>query len=307
MNAALQTALPEHFALAANSQLAENSRQGFTTVASTIHWASGFVISSNTLGLSGSLYGGDAGSRCTGKERDAESGNDYFGARYYASSMGRFMSPDWSAKQEPVPYAKLDNPQSLNLYAYLMNNPMTRIDPDGHGCHTVLGITVCFGAPPPLPPPPPDTHFTPKVPSSSLHTDMSGHTTTFKSTDVYGKTTTKTIETKNDIDHKKSEPGADNPYSTPNIKGTSDRHAGQDAYGPAGAFIDTGDSRGRAIHGGGTGLPDPMADQQGWKPTTGCTRGQNADVISLGQTITNSQHNPAESGIIPYSRNNNPE
>ena len=243
----------------------------------------------------------------TGKERDAESGNDYFGARYYASSMGRFMSPDWSAKQEPVPYAKLDNPQSLNLYAYVMNNPMTRIDPDGHGCHTVLGITVCFGAPPPLPPPPPDTHFTPKVPSSSLHTDMSGHTTTFKSTDVYGKTTTKTIETKNDIDHKKSEPGADNPYSTPNIKGTSDRHAGQDAYGPAGAFIDTGDSRGRAIHGGGTGLPDPMADQQGWKPTTGCTRGQNADVISLGQTITNSQHNPAESGIIPYSRNNNPE
>ena len=51
-------------------------------------------------------------SRFTGKERDTESGNDYFGARYYASSMGRFMSPDWSAKAEPVPYAKLDNPQS---------------------------------------------------------------------------------------------------------------------------------------------------------------------------------------------------
>ena len=30
----------------------------------------------------------------TGKERDSESGNDYFGARYYAASMGRFMSPD---------------------------------------------------------------------------------------------------------------------------------------------------------------------------------------------------------------------
>lgn len=30
----------------------------------------------------------------TGKERDAESGNDYFGARYYASAMGRFLSPD---------------------------------------------------------------------------------------------------------------------------------------------------------------------------------------------------------------------
>jgi len=46
----------------------------------------------------------------TGKERDSESGNDYFGARYYASSMGRFFSPDWSAKAEPVPYSKLDDP-----------------------------------------------------------------------------------------------------------------------------------------------------------------------------------------------------
>ena len=68
----------------------------------------------------------------TGKERDAESGNDYFGARYYASSMGRWLSPDWSAKEEPVPYAKLDNPQSLNLYAYLLNNPLRGVDPDGH-------------------------------------------------------------------------------------------------------------------------------------------------------------------------------
>lgn len=68
----------------------------------------------------------------TGKERDTESGNDYFGARYYASTMGRFLSPDWSAKVMPVPYAKLDNPQSLNLYAYVGNNPLSRIDRDGH-------------------------------------------------------------------------------------------------------------------------------------------------------------------------------
>src|SRR5271157_3205764 len=70
----------------------------------------------------------------TGKERDIESGNDYFGARYYASSMGRFMSPDWAAQEEPVPYAQLDDPQSLNLYSYVRNNPMTRFDPDGHAC-----------------------------------------------------------------------------------------------------------------------------------------------------------------------------
>jgi len=68
----------------------------------------------------------------TGKERDTESGNDYFDARYYASSMGRFLSPDWSAQEEPVPYAKLDNPQTLNLYSYVTNNPLARVDADGH-------------------------------------------------------------------------------------------------------------------------------------------------------------------------------
>jgi hypothetical protein len=46
--------------------------------------------------------------------------------------MGRWLSPDWSVKVEPVPYAKLDNPQSLNLYSYVFNNPLTLLDPDGH-------------------------------------------------------------------------------------------------------------------------------------------------------------------------------
>lgn len=77
----------------------------------------------------------------TGKERDAESGLDYFGARYYGSNMGRFMSPDWSAKEEPVPYAKLDNPQSLNLYSYVQNNPLSRFDIDGHQeCNSNPGL-----------------------------------------------------------------------------------------------------------------------------------------------------------------------
>src|SRR5664279_1522272 len=52
----------------------------------------------------------------TGKERDTESGNDYFGARYYASTMGRFMSPDWAGHPQAVPYANLGDPQTLNLY-----------------------------------------------------------------------------------------------------------------------------------------------------------------------------------------------
>ena len=68
----------------------------------------------------------------TGKERDTESGNHYFGARYYASGVARWISPDWSAKEEPVPYAKLDDPQTLNLYQYVGNNPLGRVDSDGH-------------------------------------------------------------------------------------------------------------------------------------------------------------------------------
>jgi RHS repeat-associated protein len=68
----------------------------------------------------------------TGKERDTESGLDDFGARYYSSGMGRFMSPDWSDRVEPVPYAKIGNPQSLNLYAYAQNNAITLRDADGH-------------------------------------------------------------------------------------------------------------------------------------------------------------------------------
>lgn len=64
--------------------------------------------------------------RFTGKERDAESGNDYFGKRYYASSMGRFMSPD------PTPFGIAPgDPQSWNLYSYARNRPTTAIDVGG--------------------------------------------------------------------------------------------------------------------------------------------------------------------------------
>src|SRR6266849_641779 len=68
----------------------------------------------------------------TGKERDTESGLDMFGARYYGSSLGRFMTPDWAAKATAVPYAVFGDPQTLNLYSYLRNNPLSRADLDGH-------------------------------------------------------------------------------------------------------------------------------------------------------------------------------
>src|ERR1700752_2728299 len=65
-------------------------------------------------------------SRSTGKERDTESGNDYFGARYYASSMGRWMSPDPSNLGVDI-YL----PQTWNRYNYAVNNPLTVADRNG--------------------------------------------------------------------------------------------------------------------------------------------------------------------------------
>lgn len=65
----------------------------------------------------------------TGKERDSESGLDNFGARYFASSLGRFMRPD-----DPLADQHSDDPQSWNLYSYVHNDPLSFTDPSGNAC-----------------------------------------------------------------------------------------------------------------------------------------------------------------------------
>jgi RHS repeat-associated protein len=65
--------------------------------------------------------------RFTGKERDAETGLDYFGTRYMSAAQGRFTSPD-----TPLVYSRPDNPQIWNLYSYVGNNPLRTVDVDGH-------------------------------------------------------------------------------------------------------------------------------------------------------------------------------
>jgi RHS repeat-associated protein len=69
-----------------------------------------------------------------GKERDTETGNDDFGARYYSWRFGRWLSADWSNVPVPVPYANLTNPQTLNLYSMIADDPESFADLDGHEC-----------------------------------------------------------------------------------------------------------------------------------------------------------------------------
>ena len=75
------------------------------------------------------LAEGDLTREFTGKERDAETGLDYFGARYYGGAQGRFTSPD-----RPSYDWNPGDPQSWNLYSYVRNSPLVYTDPDGRAC-----------------------------------------------------------------------------------------------------------------------------------------------------------------------------
>jgi RHS repeat-associated protein len=95
-----------------------------------------------------------------GKERDAETGNDDFGARYYSNRFGRWLSADWSAVAVPVPYANLSNPQTLNLYAMVADDPESFADLDGHcgtpeECSAAAERLLAPPLPPAKPPQPP--------------------------------------------------------------------------------------------------------------------------------------------------------
>src|SRR5437762_5757441 len=72
-------------------------------------------------------YGGDTTrQKFTQKERDNETGLDWFGARYYGSTQGRFISPD--------PFmgsGKTAAPETWNRYTYCGNSPVVLIDPTG--------------------------------------------------------------------------------------------------------------------------------------------------------------------------------
>jgi len=112
--------------LAAIALRNEKPRLGVPSWNPALHQGIDASKSTIVLGLQSTAALNRIGSRSTGKERDTESGLDYFGARYYASSMGRWLSPD-----KPFADQHAQNPQSWNLYAYARNNPLTVFDPNG--------------------------------------------------------------------------------------------------------------------------------------------------------------------------------
>jgi RHS repeat-associated protein len=73
----------------------------------------------------------------TGKERDVETGLDYFEARHYGSSIGRFTTIDPKLTVEH----NIADPQRWNRYAYCRDNPLRFVDPDGRDWlyRTVMG------------------------------------------------------------------------------------------------------------------------------------------------------------------------
>jgi RHS repeat-associated protein len=73
-------------------------------------------------------YGGADATRqkFTQKERDSESGLDYFLARYYSGARGRFTSPD-----ELLSSGDVTDPQTWNRYSYGLGNPLRYTDPLG--------------------------------------------------------------------------------------------------------------------------------------------------------------------------------
>lgn len=68
----------------------------------------------------------------TGQQRDTETGLDFFKARYFGASEGRFTSAE-------APFADqyTDDPQSWSLYGYVRNNPLVNTDPAG----TVMAVS----------------------------------------------------------------------------------------------------------------------------------------------------------------------
>jgi RHS repeat-associated protein len=81
----------------------------------------------------------------TGKELDEETNLHYYTARYYDSEIGRFISIDPLVLDEAKKTKEniitiIDNPQKLNNYSYVLNNPIILIDTFGESAESMAGF-----------------------------------------------------------------------------------------------------------------------------------------------------------------------
>jgi RHS repeat-associated protein len=187
--------------------------------------------------------------RMQGQQLDPESGLFYNRHRFYDPQLGRYLN------QDPIGLAG-----GFNVTAY-PTDPVNQVDPLG----LEQGTLTDRGYPsPPV--------------NASVFTDTRGQSTLFW--DPYKKEAYQ-FDTRNTV-APSSKPGAGGAYSgkftyCERIPASNEKKSRE--YGTT--KWRTTDERSRWVHGGGTGLKDPRAARQGWKPTLGCTRAQNEDVEKL--------------------------
>lgn len=283
--------------------------QGVAGKNPALHPGIAWSNSTTALGLQSLAVQTRVRSRCTGKERDSESNLDYFEARHYGSSLGRFMQPDplpwlgWqhlaedsSEEEKDEAHKKFEdwisNPQNFNMYAYVLNNPLNKTDPTGmSGCtagdktFSTCTITITYNK---------ETHEGTLVVTGENKGDKSpttlltsqvvvggdGHVTptgTFTAT-TWSKDHTSTVEGR----------WSETPYSK--------TWFGTNAFGPYQLHMKELDSRGIYIHGtmGPNNSPFTFGNDLFGTASHGCIRMCNRDDNALHTLMPN----PAGNKVI---------
>ena len=102
----------------------------------SLPWGDGYTATVNNSA------GDQDNGHFAGLEHDAESGTEHAQFRNYASAQGRWLAPD-----SYVGSYDFTNPQSMNRYAYALNNPVSLVDPTGQEwcVSSVDGFGSCDG------------------------------------------------------------------------------------------------------------------------------------------------------------------